>query len=147
MMSPWRSIILLGLLMLLSPGNRADENDPQVVAITSASFDPGIVSRNVLRAIYVMRLNKWNDGTPIKVFVLDDSTALHEAFSKEVLQFFPRQLRQAWDSQVFSGLGQYPERVDSEPEMLAKVKLTPGSIGYISKSEVDEDVRILQIEP
>ncbi len=143
-----RKISLIFLLtMVFSSTCIAKTSDAKIVAITSATFNPGPVSRNILRAIFVMRLSKWNDGTPVKVYVFDDASSAHEAFCKEILQFFPKQLRQALDKQVFSGLGQYPEQVDSVTEMLTKVKSTPGSIGYIYNDEVSEDVRILQITP
>lgn len=146
-MNFWRLGLIFFLSAVISAISSADTTDNQVVAITSSSFNPGSVSRNVLRAIFVMRLARWNDGTPIKVYVFDDASTTHEAFSKEVLQFFPRQLRQAWDRQVFSGLGQYPQQVESVEDMLEKIQSTPGSIGYITKNEVKENVRILQIVP
>lgn len=119
----------------------------QMVVVTSAINPPKAISLSTLRAVYVMRYTKWEDGTPVRAYVLADSTAQHEAFSKEILKLFPRQLRQAWDRQVFSGLGQYPEQVSSTKEMLAKVSATPGSVGYVPLNEVNKDVRILQIEP
>jgi hypothetical protein len=51
----------------------------------------------------------------------------HATFSKSVLQVFPQQLRMAWDRQVFSGQGQYPEQVGSTQEMLSRVAATPGA--------------------
>ncbi len=153
-MKIWQVVVLIYIAVIVEPSislagaaKAAPDPVPQVVAVTSASFNPGDVSRNTLRAIFVMRYPKWDDGTPVKVYVFADAEPLHEAFSKEVLKFFPRQLRQAWDRQVFSGLGQYPEQVSSVKEMLAKVKATPGSVGYVSIQEVNKDVRILQIQP
>ncbi len=141
------AVILEPSISLAGAAKAASEPVPQVVAITSVTYNPGEVSRNTLRAIFVMRYPRWSDGTPVKVYVFADSEPQHEIFSKEVLKFFPRQLRQAWDRQVYSGLGQYPEQVSSVKEMLAKVRATPGSVGYISIQEVNKDVRILQIQP
>ena len=150
----WQIGIVIQITVLLLPSISvagatvtAELPSPQVVAITSSSYNPGEISRNTLRAIFLMRYAKWEDGMPVKVYVFADAESGHETFSKEVLKIFPRQLRQAWDRQVFSGLGQYPEQVSSAKEMLAKVKATPGSVGYISIQEVNKDVRILQIHP
>lgn len=144
-------IIVLAVLLFWLPASVAgiiatSQNSP-IAVITSPAYNPGEISRNTLRAIFVMRYPKWSDGTPVKVYVFADSAPEHELFTKEILKFFPSQLRQAWDRQVFSGLGQYPEQVSSAKEMLAKVKATPGSIGYILTQEVNKDVRILQIYP
>jgi len=152
--STYIQLVLLVLLVLLfwTTISIADKVNTeavpaQVVAITSSTFSPGEISHNTLRAIFIMRYAKWSDGTPVKVYVYDDSSPIHQLFSKEVLHFFPRQLRQAWDRQVFSGLGQYPHQVDSVEEMLIKVKTTPGSVGYVKIQEITTDVHILQIQP
>ncbi|QKS31474.1 MAG: hypothetical protein HT579_03410 [Candidatus Accumulibacter similis] len=103
------------------------------------------IPRASLRAILGMRLQRWPGETPVKVFVLADEVPEHATFSKSVLQVFPQQLRMAWDRQVFSGQGQYPEVVASPQEMLARVASTPGAIGYVKASEVTPNVRVLKI--
>jgi ABC-type phosphate transport system substrate-binding protein len=111
---------------------------------------PGVhqqnLSRNAVRAIFGMRLQTWPDGTAIKVFVLPDEASLHKAFSKETLNVFPHQLRSAWDRLVFSGTGQAPSEVASEEEMLARVAGTPGAIGYLTRTKINDTVHVLQIK-
>ncbi|ACT48418.1 hypothetical protein [Methylotenera mobilis] len=146
----WQLIIFIQLIVFLQsrPLLAASVDaaaGSKVAVIASSSSTPGVISANTLRAIFVMNQTKWSDGTPVKVYVFSDSNPIHETFSKEVLKFFPRQLRRAWDRQVFAGLGQYPEQVSTPQEMLAKVKATPGSVGYLLSQEVNQDVRILQI--
>ena len=136
-------LVLLGALY--SALSHAAPTESAIVVITSASSTEGAIPRSTLRAMFGMRLHKWGDGTPVKVYVFRDDNAEHVTFSKEVLQVFPHQLRQAWDRLVFSGLGQYPEQVSSGQEMLSKVAATPGAIGYVQSSEVNQYVRILQI--
>lgn len=144
-----KSDILLPLAaFILSTASLAGttQSTIQMVVITSSAFHPDAVNRNNLRAIFSMRHTEWKNGTPVKVYVFSDNSPEHQMFSKEILEIFPYQLRLAWDRQVFSGIGQYPEQVSSSKEMLAKIKLTPGSIGYIPIQEVSNDVRILQIQ-
>ena len=59
---------------------------------------------------------------------------------------FPYQLRSAWDRLVFSGIGQAPIRVNSVEEMLDRVANTPGAIGYLWKTNIDESVDVLQVQ-
>jgi ABC-type phosphate transport system substrate-binding protein len=113
--------------------------------VVHPSFSESTISRNVLRAIFGMRMRTWEDGTPITVFVLDDRSPLHSSFSKTQLNVFSHQLRQAWDRLVFSGTGQAPVTVSSEEEMRSRVASTPGAIGYLPRELVDESVRLLQI--
>lgn len=90
------------------------------------------IPRPLLRGVFGMRVRVWPDGTPVRVFVLDDSNALHAEFSKTVLQMYPYQLRQNWDRLLYSGTGQQPVMVSNEEELLRRVAETPGAIGYLS---------------
>jgi len=96
------------------------------------------ISKNVLRAIFGMRLRKWPNGQAITVFVLPDQDRLHGRFSKTILNIFPYQLRRAWDRQVFSGTGQSPQEVASKQEMEEMIAKTPGGIGYLATEDLDE---------
>lgn len=93
-----------------------------------------------------MRLRKWEDGSTIKVFVLPDKHPLHVEFSKNILHVFPYQLRNSWDRLVFSGTGEEPIQVATEQQMRARVGSTPGAIGYLSRSMIDETVRVIPFE-
>ena len=93
-----------------------------------------------------MQLKAWPDGTAIKVFVLPDDNFLHQRFAKEKLHVFPYQLRLTWDRLVFSGTGQAPNSVSSNAEMLTKIASTPGSIGYLEISHINNNVHVLKIE-
>ena len=142
----WRATPLYILAVFLIAANSyADTQEPAMVIIAFPSTSESTISRSSLRAIFGMRLNKWPANTPVKVFVMKDDAPEHNAFSKILLQVFPNQLRLAWDRQVFSGQGQYPEQVASAQEMLSKIASIPGAIGYIKSSEVTNNVRILQI--
>lgn len=134
--------------LILSPISLAGttQRATAVVVITSAKNNTNELNLNTLRAVFAMRHTKWRNGSPIKVYVFTDNSPEHQVFSKEILKVFPYQLRLAWDRQAFSGTGQYPEQVASTKEMLAKIKITPGSIGYIPIQEVSNDVQILQIQ-
>ncbi|MEO6421609.1 MAG: hypothetical protein ABIR84_02695 [Candidatus Nitrotoga sp.] len=143
----WRVSLLYILAAFLSTSKSyADTAEPAMVVITFPSNSPNTISKSSLRAIFGMRLSKWSaTDLPVKVFVMQDDAPEHGVFCKHILQVFPHQLRLAWDRQVFSGQGQYPEQVASTQEMLSKIAATPGSIGYTKTSEVTKNVRILQI--
>jgi len=103
------------------------------------------VTQNYLRAIFSMRLRDWKNGVSIRVFVLPDDHKLHADFSKEKLNLFPYQLRQSWDRLVFSGTGQAPTTVTSPEEMLERIMNTPGAIGYLETTYVNDNVHVFQI--
>ena len=134
--------LLFMQVLVASPAQEAD--DP--VVIESLQQTPSSISKNALRAIFGMRLRNWPDQTPARVFVLPDENPTHSAFSKQILNIYPHQLRLGWDRLVFSGTGQAPIEVASEDEMREKVAKTPGAIGYLRRSMVNDSVRILQIQ-
>lgn len=121
--------ILLCLLIGAAPAAGAEDS---VVVITSPDVRIQAPSRATLQAIYLMRLRQWPDGTPIQVFVLPESSEVHDHFAREKLGTYPYILRRAWDRLVFTGTGLAPVEVHSEDEMRQKVMAAKGAIGYLS---------------
>lgn len=136
---------LLGIFAIFFSGSVPADNTP-VVIVNSAINPKGFLSQNALGAIFGMRLRKWEDGSPIKVFVLPDENPLHISFSKYVLHVFPYQLRSAWDRLVFSGTGEEPVKVTTEQQMRSVIGSTPGAIGYLSRRMIDETVKVVYFE-
>lgn len=136
------SILLICFFCVITKG-WANE---QYEIVTHPNISVKSLSVNSLRAIFGMQLKAWPDGTAIKVFVLPDDNFLHQRFAKEKLHVFPYQLRLTWDRLVFSGTGQAPNSVSSSAEMLTKIASTPGSIGYLEISHINNNVHILKIE-
>jgi hypothetical protein len=104
------------------------------------------INQETLRSVMSMRMRVWEDGTPVRVFVLPDQHPLHQQFCKKVLGLFPHQLRRTWDRLVYAGLGQAPVEVASQQEMRRLVGATPGAIGYLEKDMIDDSVRQITIE-
>lgn len=119
---------LLWALLCVGPAR----SDDSVEVITSPDRGDPALSRTALQAIYLMRVRQWPDGTPIRVFVLPESSELHDRFAREKLGTYPYILRRTWDRLVFTGTGLAPEVVPSEEEMRQKVMRSKGAIGYLS---------------
>ena len=97
------------------------------------------------RALFGMRLTKWPDGRPVHVFVLPDGHPVHAALCKEQLNLYPYQLRQSWDRLVYSGMAQAPIEVATEEEMVSRVAVTPGALGYVRKVKPNDPVKVLHV--
>ena len=93
-----------------------------------------------------MRLRHWQDGSPVTVFVLDDDNPLHKLFCKQILNVFPHQMRRSWNKLVFSGTGQAPVLVANKEEMIKKISMTPGAVGYIDGQDLTDTIKVLEIE-
>ena len=131
--------LIIYIALISAHSNAAD-------VIVNPSVSQSTISQNTLRAIFGMRLLQWPNGEPITVFVLPLKNPVHENFIKERLGVFPHQLERNWDLLVFSGTGQPPIRVRSEQEMRKRIAETPGAIGYLSRKDFDENVRLLPIQ-
>jgi hypothetical protein len=113
--------------------------DVLVVRNSAAGPSSAPLSRTALQAIFGMRFQQWENGLPVRVFVLPDDHPSHVAFCKQVLRVFPHQLRSAWDRLVFSGIGQAPIELKSEDDMRARILETPGAIGYLPSNMVSDN--------
>lgn len=134
--------------MALVPVARAAfaSEGPRVTLIAHPSVSGSTLSVASARSIFGMRMTQWEDGSPVRVFVLPSPHPLHATFCKRVLDLYPYQLRQSWDRLVYSGLGQAPTEVDSEADMLRRVASTPGAVGYIQGSTNDARIKIMRVE-
>jgi len=122
-------ISLFFLVLGLSSGQALADS-----VIVSLDVKEQAINKNFLLAAFSMRITRWPDGRPIRVFVLPDRNDLHQRFLKKHLQVFPYQLRNNWDRQVYTGTGSFPVTVNSMEEMYRMVSQTEGSIGYIADS-------------
>ena len=137
---------LLAVLLLFVVSTACPlETAPAVEVIVSPSLASTKLDRSLLRSVFTMRLRQWPDGSPVRVFVLPDSDPLSDLFYRQRLGMYSYVLRRAWDRMVFTGTGFAPTVVQTEKEMIERVRSTPGAIGYVRKRELSEsDVRLLR---
>jgi hypothetical protein len=121
--------VALLLIALYAPGNARAQS---VEIIVNPALEDVALDREVLRAIFTMRLRAWPNGRPVRVFVLPDDNPLSDRFYREHLGMYSYVLRAAWDRMVFTGTGLAPTVVKSEQEMREQVRRTPGAIGFVS---------------
>lgn len=129
---PW----LAALLLSVSPVATPLESASTVSVIINPSLRSIALDRGLLRAVFMMRVREWPDGSPIRVFVLPDDDPLSDQFYREQLGMYSYVLRRAWDRMVFTGTGLAPTVVQSEEEMIERVRATPGAIGYVRNHEL-----------
>lgn len=121
------------ILLLLSIGMSHEARAQSVEIIVNPDIASIQLDRDLLRAIFTMRLRSWPNGPPVRVFVLPDSDPVSDRFYREQLGMYSYVLRSAWDRMVYTGTGLAPTVVHSEEEMRERVLSTPGAIGYVSR--------------
>lgn len=103
------------------------------------------LGKDQLKNILLGSVIKWDDGTIIKLAVLNQGP-LHTTLLKEVVSRSPDQFEKHWKKQVFTGKGVMPASFPSEEELAAYVAKTPGALGYISASANAQGAKVLQVE-
>ncbi|MFZ6034049.1 MAG: substrate-binding domain-containing protein [Melioribacter sp.] len=130
------------LLMVLFAVNGALMAQVAVVANKSVKVDKLELSE--VDNIFSQKVLKWTDGQKI---VLIDQSADSEAKTKfyNVLGKEQSALKKIWLRKQLTGEASAPQNAGSDSEVISKVSSTPGAIGYVSESSVNDNVKVVLI--
>jgi ABC-type phosphate transport system substrate-binding protein len=120
----------------------AANSSGQVVVIAHKSAPMDTIKKSVLLDFYTYDIKKWSDGQPVIIFDLKPQSSVKTMFYN-YLGKSPSRMKSIWLKKMLSGEGDPPKAMNSEEELLGKVAATPGAIGFVSKSNVREEVKIL----
>lgn len=114
-------------------------------AMTSVSADHAVpiknpevqlksISRDDVYWIYTLKTRFWNDGSRIVVYYMNFSHPIHVSFVRDVLEVSPVTFQTSVETYVNTGNAAYFRKVSTEDEMVNRVSLTDGSVGYLSST-------------
>jgi ABC-type phosphate transport system substrate-binding protein len=116
----------------------------QVVVNTANSLNE--IAAKDLSNLMLRKRSKWPDSNlkadPVD---LDPKSSVREAFSKEVHGRGTSSIESYWQRQIFSGKGVPPPKVDNDAAVIAHVKASPGSVGYVSAGANVDGVKVLTV--
>ena len=138
------AISVAGPLFVLSCWGGVAWADVAVIAHKSVPEDT--LSKNQLLSYFEGDVEKWNDGVLIVVVDLKARGEVRETFYR-FLGKRPSRMKSIWLKKMLSGEGDPPKSMNSEEEMLKKVALTPGAIGFVSQARASEEVKTLILIP
>jgi len=118
----------------------ATNSNGQVVVIAHKSVPLDTIKKSVL--LDICDIKKWSDGQPAIVFDLKSPSEVKTAFYNYLGKSSSR-MKSVWLKKVLSGEGEPPEAMNSEEELSRKVAATAGAIGFVSKTNVRKDVKII----
>lgn len=127
-------------LLLLSIGVQAE-----LVVIVHPSSNVSSISKSELGKIFLGKASEFSAGgkaIPINQ-ILASST--RKEFDSNILNKSEAQIKSYWSRQLFSGEGTPPDEVNGDLDMLQKISQTPGSIGYIDSSALNDGVKAVQV--
>jgi ABC-type phosphate transport system substrate-binding protein len=113
----------------------------QVVVIANKSISVGSIDKTQIKNIYSLDLKKLG-AVELSIFDITEESATKSSFYGYI-GISNAELKKVWLKHKLNGTGVPPKSVSNESDMLEKVKSTPGAIGYINKSKVTGDVKVL----
>ena len=146
-MSVLKTLLFTALLLALPPGlvHAAEA----IVVIANAQFEElDETSVPMLRQLFLGRRSNIG-GRRVSCFEPAPATPLHRAFARLVLESGERELERYWLEQALSGGPPPPREIGSETELIRRVALRPGAIGYLGWSSFTqlprEGVKVIRV--
>jgi ABC-type phosphate transport system substrate-binding protein len=114
----------------------------QVVVIANEDVPINTITKTELLDIYTLEIGLWDNGQDITIFDLKPKGEVKDTFYNYLDKSTSR-MKSIWMKKMLSRGDDPPESLKSEEIILKKVSSTTGAIGFISKSKVNEEVKIL----
>lgn len=92
------------------------------------------LTRTEILWMFTMKTRFWYDGTKITVFYLDRTSTAHKNFCKNILRISPEKFDNILNSKLNEGNAGSFRLVRNQDDLLYKVSLIDGSIGYYDDS-------------
>lgn len=112
----------------------------QVAVIAHKSVPVDKIDKSDLLDCYTGDKSFWSDDVPVIIFDLEEKGEIREIFYN-FLGMSPTRIKSIWMKRLLSGDADPPEFLESEDEMLKKVASTPGAIGFVSQSILNDEVK------
>jgi ABC-type phosphate transport system substrate-binding protein len=122
--------------LLLAAGANA-----QVVVVTAKSG--GDMSKEQVSDVFLGRASSLPGGAAAQLFDQPESSPLRDEFYSKVTGKSAAQAKSLWSKLAFTGKGTPPKEAANSAEIKKAVASTPGGIGYIEKSAVDDSVKVV----
>lgn len=116
----------------------------QVAVIANKTAPDDTLSRAKLFDFYSGEKKFWSNKVPVVVYDLKPVGETKRAFYK-LLGKTPSRMKSIWLKKLLMGESDPPVALISEEEMLKKVAVTPGAIGFVSDAKLTREVKIIII--
>ena len=103
-----------------------------VVIANSFTLDGKELSYAEIEDIFTLRNKRWENGAPIKVYLLPRNDRRTREFTLKYLGMTPNRYYDMIEGKESLGKSNVTNVVETETDVIRKVITTPGSIGYAS---------------
>lgn len=104
------------------------------------------LSRAELENIYLGKMNTLPDGQSVEPIDQQEDSDIRHEFYRDFIKRTSTQMKMHWSKLIFSGRGQPPRNVSGDKAMAEFLAEHPNAIGYLSKDQIDNRLRVVPIE-
>lgn len=140
-----RAFFLLMLLSCLLGGAPAGGEERFYVIVNSANPVSSMEAKEVSK-LFLKKTKGWPNGQSVLPVDQPESSAVREAFSKEIHGKTISSLEAYWQQQIFSGRNIPPLEKENDGEVVAYVKANLNAVGYLSSRPSEPGVKILKVD-
>ena len=116
------------------------------VVVVNAANPVKSLKNDRVNGLFLKRITRWDDGSPVLPVNLDRASATREAFTRAVHGKSVSAIESSWQQQIFAGREAPPAQRNDDAEVLAFVRANRGAIGYVSESAaLGSDVKAVPI--
>lgn len=131
-------VISLSLLLALSPIASAE-----IVPVVSVKSSVGTMNKEQVVDIFLGKTRRFPNGDPVVPIDQAEGSAIRDAFYMQFANKTSAQIKAYWSKIIFTGRGEPPREVSPSERVKQVLAENPYSIGYIERSEVDVNVKVI----
>jgi ABC-type phosphate transport system substrate-binding protein len=132
----WKLFILTAALCAMSIPAVAE-----LVVVVNPKNTAGAMNQEQIAQFYL------GISTTLRPIDQADGSAIRAEFYKKVTDKEPSQVKAIWSKLVFTGKGKPPKEYPSSDEVKKAIEADPNAIGYIEKTAVDGNVKVILTVP
>lgn len=135
--------LIVVLLALATSPRHGSAGTEDLVVIAHKATSIAVASRDDLRPVFQTKTTKWPDGSAVKPFNLPDGSPQRVEFDQAVLGLDADRAARYWIDRKIRGGERPPTTAPSAALMLRLVAATPGGVGYVPASLVNDTVKVV----
>lgn len=132
-------VSVVGILLSLA----AQSAMAEVVPVVSAKSNVGHLSDNQVVDIFLGKASRFPNGEPAVPIDQAEGSEIRDAFYMQFASKSAAQVKAYWSKVIFTGKGQPPREVSPSEKVKRVLADNPHLIGYIERSEVDANVKVV----
>jgi ABC-type phosphate transport system substrate-binding protein len=131
----------IAALLVISFSSRAE-----LVVVTGAN-SPVILSKSQISDVFLGKVTSLPDGRSVIPVDQPESSPLRDQFYLKVANRSAAQAKAQWAKLYFTGRGVPPREGRDTSDIKKILNSTPGAIGYIDQSSLDDSVKVILVDP